>query len=63
MPGLEGVDEVAYRPPEGAMAATNAYAFMREYGIDDYDELIERTTTDVGPDQAWSGSGPSCPST
>ena len=30
MPGLEGVDEVAYRPPapEGAMAATSAYALM-----------------------------------
>jgi len=50
MPSLDEVDEVVYRPPEGAMEATNAYAFMREYGIEDYDELIERTTRDVGPE-------------
>jgi len=45
-----GIDEVAYRPPEGAMEDTNTYAFMQEYGIADYDELVERTVCDTGPE-------------
>ncbi|TYT61460.1 AMP-binding protein [Natrialba swarupiae] len=44
---LEDVDEVVHDPDEAFAESTNVAAFMREYGIDDYDELIERTTTDL----------------
>ncbi|CAI50211.1 acyl-CoA synthetase [Natronomonas pharaonis DSM 2160] len=40
-------DEVVHRPDEEFVESTNVYQFMQEYGIDDYDELIERTTGDV----------------
>ncbi|RKD95423.1 AMP-binding protein [Halopiger aswanensis] len=45
--GLEAVDEIVHEPDPAFVESTNVYAFMREYGIDDYDELIERTTTDL----------------
>jgi acetyl-CoA synthetase len=44
---LEDVDEVVHEPDEAFVESTNVAAFMREYGIDDYEELIERTTTTV----------------
>ncbi|MWV39928.1 AMP-binding protein [Natrialba sp. INN-245] len=44
---LEDVDEVVHDPDEAFAESTNVAAFMREYGIDDYGELIERTTSDI----------------
>ncbi|NKE34465.1 AMP-binding protein [Natronococcus sp. JC468] len=44
---LEDVDEVVHEPSGEFVESTNVAAFMREYGIDDYEELIERTTTEV----------------
>ncbi len=40
-------DEVVYEPDEEFVESTNVAAFMDEYDIADYDELIERTTTDI----------------
>ena len=40
-------DEVVHEPSEAFAEATNVRAFEREYGIDGYEELIERTTTAV----------------
>ena len=38
---------VVHEPAEAFVKDTNIWAFMQEYGIDDYEELIERTTTEV----------------
>ncbi|QRV15720.1 AMP-binding protein [Haloterrigena salifodinae] len=46
-PALEDVDEVVYDPSREFVESTNVYDFMETYGIDDYDELIERTTSEV----------------
>ncbi|MDQ2049287.1 AMP-binding protein [Natronolimnohabitans sp. A-GB9] len=46
-PSLEDVDEIVHEPSQEFVESTNVYDFMQEYGIDDYDELIERTTSDV----------------
>ncbi|MFC6785714.1 AMP-binding protein [Halobaculum halobium] len=52
-------DEIVHEPGEAFAEATNVRAFMREHGIDDYEELIERTTTeldgepDSGVDWFW----------
>ncbi len=51
---LEDVDEVVHEPSEEFVESTNVAAFMREYGIDDYEELIERTTTEL-EDEPESG--------
>ena len=40
-------DEVVHEPDEAFAEATNVRRFMREYGIDTYDDLIQRTTTDL----------------
>ncbi|PSQ08081.1 acetyl-CoA synthetase [Halobacteriales archaeon QS_6_71_20] len=40
-------DEVVHEPDPAVAEATNVRAFMREYGIDDHESLIERTTTDL----------------
>ncbi|WP_136589225.1 acetyl-coenzyme A synthetase N-terminal domain-containing protein, partial [Salinigranum halophilum] len=40
-------DQVVHEPSEEFVDSTNVSEFMREYGIADYDELIERTTTDL----------------
>ncbi|WP_254838355.1 AMP-binding protein [Natronomonas marina] len=47
MESLEEFDEVVYEPDEAFVESTNVHAFMQEYGIDDYEELIERTTSEV----------------
>jgi acetyl-CoA synthetase len=47
MESLEEFDEVVHEPDDAFVESTNIYAFMQEYGIDDYEELIERTTSDV----------------
>ena len=51
--------EVAHRPDDAIAEATNVRAFMRDHGIGDYEELIERTTTEIpgepdsGPEWFW----------
>lgn len=52
METLEDVDEIVHEPSEEFVESTNVAQFMREYGIDDYDELIERTTTEVPGEEA-----------
>ncbi|MFW6376859.1 MAG: AMP-binding protein [archaeon] len=47
MVSLSEVSEVVHEPDREFVESTNVYRFMQEYGIDDYDELIERTTTAV----------------
>jgi acetyl-CoA synthetase len=47
MDTLEDVDEIVHEPSEEFVESTNVYQFMQEYDIEDYDELIERTTSDV----------------
>ncbi len=47
MEGLEEVDEVVHEPSREFVESTNVYRFMQEHGIDDYDELIDRTCGDV----------------
>ncbi|AFZ74146.1 AMP-binding protein [Natronobacterium gregoryi] len=44
---LEDVDEVVHEPSDEFVESTNVYEFMQAYGIDDYEELIERTTADL----------------
>ncbi|ARS89458.1 AMP-binding protein [Natrarchaeobaculum aegyptiacum] len=46
-PTLEGVDEIVHEPSEAFVDSTNVADFMATHDIDDYDALIERTTTDV----------------
>ena len=41
------IDRTVHEPTEEFVAQTNVRAFMDEYGIADYDELIERTCTGV----------------
>ncbi|PSQ52769.1 acetyl-CoA synthetase, partial [Halobacteriales archaeon SW_8_65_20] len=48
------LDTVVHEPSDAFVESTNVYEFMQTYGIDDYDELIERTTTDV-PGEPDSG--------
>ncbi|MDY7080996.1 MAG: AMP-binding protein, partial [Halobacteria archaeon] len=47
MDSLEDVNEIVHEPSREFVESTNVYEFMQEYGIDDYDELIERTTGDL----------------
>src|SRR6056297_4012525 len=47
MDTLEDVDEIVHEPSEEFVESTNVYQFMQEHDIEDYDELIERTTTEV----------------
>ncbi|PSQ32522.1 acetyl-CoA synthetase, partial [Halobacteriales archaeon QS_9_70_65] len=47
MESLEEFDEVVYEPDEAFVESTNVHAFMREHDIDDHEELIERSTTEV----------------
>ncbi|SFS68855.1 AMP-binding protein [Halostagnicola kamekurae] len=46
-PALEDVDDVVHEPGQEFVESTNVSEFMQTYGIDDYDELIDRTTTDL----------------
>ena len=45
MPSLDDIDRVVHRPDPEFVESTNVRAFMRAFDIDDYDELIRRTTT------------------
>ncbi len=47
MDTLEDVSEVAYEPSQSWIESTNVYEFMQAHDIEDYDELIERTTTEL----------------
>jgi len=47
MDTLEDVDEVVHEPSAEFVESTNVYQFMREYDIDDYEELVDRTTGEV----------------
>ncbi|MFB6101482.1 MAG: AMP-binding protein [Haloplanus sp.] len=47
-------DEIVYRPSQEFVESTNVWEFMETYDIDDYDELIERTTSEV-PGEPRSG--------
>jgi acetyl-CoA synthetase len=47
MDTVPDTDEVVHEPDPKFAAATNVQQFMDEYGIDDYESLIERTTTEV----------------
>ena len=44
MDTLDEVDEIVHRPDDAFVESTNVWQFMQAYGIDDYDELVERTT-------------------
>jgi len=44
---LEDIDEVVHEPSREFVESTNVREFMRAFDIDDYDELIERTTTEI----------------
>ncbi|RQG98710.1 AMP-binding protein [Natrarchaeobius oligotrophus] len=46
-PSLEELDEIVHEPDRAFVESTNVYAFMQEYGIEEYEELIERTTTEI----------------
>ncbi|WP_254543396.1 AMP-binding protein [Halomarina pelagica] len=43
MSSLPDLDEIVYEPSEETVESTNVAAFMREFDIDTYDELIERS--------------------
>ena len=47
MESLEEVDEIVHEPSQEFVESTNVWEFMQEYGIEDYDELLERTCGDV----------------
>ncbi len=44
---LEEIDEVNYEPDTEFAEGSNVHAFMEEYGIDDFEELHRRSTTDI----------------
>ena len=47
MDTLEDIDEVVHEPDRAFVESTNVWQFMQRYGIDDYEALIERTTTEL----------------
>ncbi len=49
-----GTTAIVHDPSREFVESTNVFAFMQQYDIDDYDELIERTTTAV-PGEGESG--------
>ncbi|MFH5798222.1 AMP-binding protein [Haladaptatus sp. CMAA 1911] len=54
MDTLADVDEIIHEPTREFVESTNVWEFMQEHGIDDYEELIERTCGD-GSEDASSG--------
>ena len=44
---LDGADEVCYEPDPDSVRGSNVHAFMREYGIDDFEELHRRSVEAV----------------
>jgi len=51
---LEATDRIVHEPSQEFVESTNVWQFMQEHGIDDYNELIERTTSEV-PGEPASG--------
>ena len=49
---LAELDRTVHEPSAAFVESTNVRAFMDEYGIDDREELIERTTTDIDGEPA-----------
>ena len=47
MDSLSDVDEVVHEPSREFVESTNVWRFMQEHDIDDYEALIERTTSEV----------------
>ncbi|SDM80030.1 acetyl-CoA synthetase [Halogranum gelatinilyticum] len=47
MTTVPDIDEVVHEPSQSFVESTNVWEFMQTYGIEDYDELIERTCHDV----------------
>jgi acetyl-CoA synthetase len=47
MDTLADVDEIVHEPTREFVESTNVWEFMQEHDIDDYEELIERTCSDV----------------
>ena len=45
---LEDIDEVVYEPPTDVVEGSNVYQFMQKHGIEDFEELHRRSTTDTG---------------
>jgi len=44
---LEDLDTVVHEPTREFVESTNVWQFMQTHDIDDYEELIRRTTTDI----------------
>ncbi|WP_323171134.1 AMP-binding protein [Natrialba sp. PRR66] len=44
---LDDVDEIVHEPSQAFAESTNVAEFMRTHGIEDYEALIERTTTEL----------------
>ncbi|WP_415382815.1 AMP-binding protein [Halosimplex sp. TS25] len=51
---LADIDEVVHRPDREFVKSTNVWEFMQAYGIDDYAELVDRTTR-ADPGEPASG--------
>ena len=55
-----GTDKIVHEPSQEFVESTNIWEFMQAYGIDDYEELIERTTSEIdginqsGVDWFWN---------
>ena len=49
---LEDMDEILYEPDEAFVEDSNVAAFMREHGIEDFEELHERTVSEVDGEPA-----------
>ena len=44
---LDEIDEVCYEPDEAFLTGSNVHTFMNEYGIESFEELHRRSTTDI----------------
>ncbi|WP_335999645.1 AMP-binding protein [Halorientalis halophila] len=44
---LADMDEIVHEPSREFVESTNVWEFMQTYDVDDYEELIERTTTEI----------------
>jgi acetyl-CoA synthetase len=49
---LADLDHIVHEPSRAFVESTNVHAFMQTYDIDDYEELIERTTTEIDSEPA-----------
>jgi acetyl-CoA synthetase len=47
MTTVPDIDEFVHEPSQSFVESTNVWEFMQTYGIEDYDDLIERTCQDV----------------